>query len=84
MNGKKDVHALCARCRERCKQPATAAMLTCDRFEPKMGDEEFDRLLSDMERLIDDVHVLNGRTSRLLSKMQEEKTDTAATDGKAE
>lgn len=71
----KNIHDLCTRCRNTCKQPLQTDMLTCDLFEGKMGDEEFSRLLSEMDHLIENVNHLNRRSSHLLAEMQEPDTD---------
>ena len=66
------INALCARCQNTCKQPATVKLVRCPMFEPKMSDEDFEKLLNEMDDVGRKADELRTRVSRLIEDMRED------------
>jgi hypothetical protein len=80
---KNTINPLCARCINPCKELVSVVLLTCDRFEPKMSDDEFDQLLNDMDEITRQADVLHARVNQLIDDIQEDEV-VAEDDGHAE
>jgi uncharacterized protein Yka (UPF0111/DUF47 family) len=68
---RKNIHPLCARCQNRCKQPASLRILDCNLFEPMMSDEEFETLLGEMERIGQRADELRRNVNRFLNELHQ-------------
>ena len=80
---KNTIHPLCARCIKTCKETVSVVLLSCDRFEPQMSDDEFDQLLNDMDEITRQADALHTRVNRLLDEMQDDVVVTENDESKA-
>lgn len=66
------INAMCARCQNTCKQPSYVKLVSCPLFEPKLRDDEFERLLEEMDDVSRQAEELHARVSKLIDDMRKD------------
>lgn len=66
------IHKLCTQCVRTCKQSSSVKIVKCPRFEKRLSEQDFRRMVNDVTDIEKQADDLKGRIRSLLDTMRDD------------